>query len=92
MIGALLLELADVPVLRGAACREHVATFDAAIGDGQGMPSPGVRQARDLARDICACCPVLDECREWVETTMQSRRPAGVVAGVFVDASGRFPG
>lgn len=84
-VGALLFELADVPALPGASCRNHVALFDAAF-DGSSAFA-----ARQEARGVCAACPVLLACAEWAESLPQGRRPGGIVAGRLIDASGRYP-
>lgn len=89
-IGALLIELA-APQLPGAACREHVALFDLAIGETNGYPPPSVQRARHLARAVCATCPALDACGVWLRSTVPQRRPRpGVVAGDVIDSSGHL--
>ncbi len=66
--------LADVPRLPGrAACRDHLGTFDAA--------ADGDRTAADAAVAICATCPVLAACGEWIATAR--RPPPGVWAAQF---------
>ena len=39
--------------------------------------------ARTQALAICASCPALDACRDWLARIPPSQRPAGVMAGVL---------
>lgn len=82
---------AHVPPLPGAACRKHVALFDAAVGEGWGFPPVAVREAREAARAVCAQCPCLAPCAEWVRGLPVPLRPRGVVGGCLTDAQGRRP-
>jgi hypothetical protein len=89
-LAALLADLAQgAPPLPGASCRGRARLFDAAM-DWDGGSSR--RLARRAARRVCASCPCLDQCGSWVEALPQRRRPAGIVAGRLIDASGRWPG
>ncbi|MGV0781468.1 WhiB family transcriptional regulator [Mycolicibacterium sp. XJ775] len=77
MIAQLLRDLARaVPDLPGAACRGHQAVMDVASGRD--------RAAIAAAQQICAACPVLQECEAWLDSIPKARRPSGVVAGRFL--------
>ncbi|WP_164517849.1 WhiB family transcriptional regulator [Mycobacterium sp. P7213] len=65
--------LAGVPKLPEAACRSHLALFDAA--------ADGDRQAAEQAVTVCEACPVLAACGEWIATAR--RPPPGVTAGKY---------
>lgn len=56
--------------LTGAACRDRGDLFLSEDADDQAA-----------AVEICRTCPVLTECRRWVESLPRSQRPGGVVAG-----------
>ena len=78
----LLIEiLRGTPRLPGAACRDDPDLFDATVAEGQGSRQSGLGAARERARAVCAGCPALDACRDWVRATPQKRRPVGIVAG-----------
>ncbi|WP_165607102.1 WhiB family transcriptional regulator [Mycolicibacter kumamotonensis] len=67
--------LAGVPRLTGAACRGHVALFDAA--------ADGDRQAAQGAVAICQRCPVIDRCAQWIADAHPRRPPPGVWAAQY---------
>ncbi|MBS9533542.1 WhiB family transcriptional regulator [Mycobacterium sp. M1] len=67
--------LAGVPHLPGAACRDHVAVFDAA--------ADGDRQAAQEAIKVCQSCPVREQCAQWAASAYPHRRPGGVIAGHY---------
>jgi Transcription factor WhiB len=66
----LLAELSASPKLPGAACRGRWKLYDSADADDVAS-----------AQRICAGCPALQACRQWVETSPQ-RLHGYVVAGV----------
>ena len=79
LLGALL----GAPNLDGAACRGLSSTFD--------PPEPGedaaqVEHRHGVALALCQGCPALDPCRVWFESLQPRQRPAGVIAGLVVEA------
>ncbi len=72
----LLHTITDTPDLPGAACVEHLDTFDACSSKAAG-PS-----AYRAAIRVCASCPVLQQCRAWVARLPPRKRPVGVTAGL----------
>jgi hypothetical protein len=74
----LLHIVADTPDLPGAACVEHRDIFDACTGKAAGRPSTYPRAIR-----VCAHCPVLHRCSEWIASLPPSGRPYGVTAGLI---------
>jgi len=80
--------IADQPRLDGARCREHVATFDAAIVGKKLTPD-----AQELARQVCLACPALDACRRWCDSLSPWERHDLRVAGgeVWPKPEGRRP-
>lgn len=74
----LLASLAGVPTLPGARCRGRHHLFD----DGrQGEDIDVVNTRHSQALQLCAGCPALERCADWLETLSPSQRPLGVVAG-----------
>ncbi|ORA80746.1 hypothetical protein BST28_08260 [Mycolicibacter kumamotonensis] len=67
--------LAGVPKLPGAACRSHVTLFDRA--------ADGDRQAAQEAISVCARCPVIDRCAQWIAEAHPRRPPPGVWAAQY---------
>jgi hypothetical protein len=90
-VGALLVDVGEIPALPGASCRDHVELFDATIKDGWGHPPAAVREAREAARQVCASCPCLADCAAWVRGLPVPLRPRGVVGGALTDPQGRRP-
>jgi WhiB family redox-sensing transcriptional regulator len=73
----LLTVLADTPNLPDAACRGKHQLFDASIGS-----NVKARQAQRVFAELCASCPVLEQCRDWADTLAPRERQAlGVRAG-----------
>lgn len=72
-VGGLLALAASVPPLPGAACKGRATLFDGET------PADRARAERVCLHE----CPALGRCRRWVAATPPSRRPVGVVAGVF---------
>ncbi|WP_301148997.1 WhiB family transcriptional regulator [Mycobacterium simiae] len=72
--------LRGTPRLPGAACRDHRDLFAATVVEGRSRPE-SIDATREQARAICRGCPALDACRDWVRSTPEARRPAGIVAG-----------
>lgn len=76
--GELLASLASArPDLSGASCAVPGTRelFDAVLERGTS------RTAAVLATQICARCPVLEDCGQWVGSLPAGERPIGVVAG-----------
>lgn len=67
--------LADTPRLPDAACKGHVATFDAA--------ADGDRDAAQRAIEACRRCPVIDRCAQWIAEAHPRRPPPGVWAAQY---------
>ena len=85
----LLEELAgSVPTLRGARCRGHSELFDKTIGGKRGQHKITL-DARSAALDLCATCPALDACRDWIDALPAEERPLGVTAGQVIKPSRR---
>jgi hypothetical protein len=78
----LLAELAaSTPRLDLAACRGQWELFDSTrVRAGRHV----LEQARAEALGICAQCPALAACGEWLESLPRRRRPKGVVAGRLI--------
>ena len=72
----LLDDLGTVPRLPGAACPGRWELFDAT----RGVRGPG-GPARREALQLCASCPALQGCGDWLEGLPVRLRPVGVVAG-----------
>lgn len=75
---AALLAAVHGPQLHGAACAGLAPTFDA---PGPSEDTEEVADRHRLALRVCASCPVLARCRDWLESLPPRERPAGVVAG-----------
>jgi Transcription factor WhiB len=45
--------------------------------------------AIEAALQVCAACPVLARCREWVLSLRPAERPTGVVGGLVIGWRGR---
>lgn len=80
-INLLIAILQGTPYLDGASCRGRAEVFDAALIEGQGARPEGRAAARAAAKQICAGCPALAQCADWVRATPEGRRPAGIIAG-----------
>lgn len=81
-VAALLADLASSPSLHGAACANVFTrtVFDAAAATRRhGRQVPPEHQA---ALAVSEACPVLAECRAWVEGLPPDERPGGVVGGM----------
>ena len=92
-VAEVLSELArTIPDLPGARCKGHAELFDRTIA----YPHSDRRALTDLARtqalQTCACCPVLDRCREWFEGLAPEQRPRGVVTSGLNAAGQRHAG
>ena len=74
----LLAALAGVPRLPGAKCRGRHALFDEARED---EALPDVERRHRAALEVCADCPVLRLCADWIAALPPADRPGGVVAG-----------
>lgn len=83
-IDGLLGALRKVPSLPGAACRHKSHLFNEAEPN---EPAEQVQQRHTQARQLCAGCPSLKPCGDWLATlSTPSRRPTGIVAGRLVTA------
>ena len=73
------------PELPGAVC------VDPAVREVFDRTTESTTNAvRSAATDACARCPVLAECRQWVEGLPPARRPVGVVGGLIVTKRARW--
>ena len=79
-LAELLSDLAHAaPRLPDAACRDHVALFDATSRRGRN------ERVRREALRVCATCPALAaSCRSWLHSLDPDQRPFGVIAGEVV--------
>lgn len=78
----------SAPDLRGALCAGS-DRWDYDLD--QAGETPTERTERlERAVAICRRCPVLAQCRSWVETLPPSKRPTGVVGGRLDGAAGQF--
>lgn len=80
-IGLLAAILRGTPRLPGASCRDHPDLFAATVVEGRGARPESIAATREAAKQICAGCPEIASCRDWVSSLPVSRRPAGIVAG-----------
>lgn len=78
----LLAALAAAPDLKGAMCVGKWKLFDPACR-GEGTEKAAERHA--VALELCARCPALARCREYVDSLKPSQRPRGVVAGRVIE-------
>lgn len=83
---AALLAAVYGPQLHGAACAGLAPTFDA---PGPSEDTEEVDERNRLALRVCASCPVLNACRDWLNSLPPRERPAGVVAGAVYTERGR---
>lgn len=83
----LLAELHAAPALDGAACTGRGHLFD----DRQTEETTDAwRHRATAAASVCHRCPVMNGCRDWLESLEPARRPHGIVAGLRVDQRGRI--
>ncbi|BBY91331.1 hypothetical protein MGALJ_10000 [Mycobacterium gallinarum] len=74
--------LFGIPDLAGAACWGRWDLFDPEREREPGQQSEDPHDRHQLAVSICLNeCPVLDQCRAWVDSLKPSQRPIGVIAG-----------
>ena len=81
MTAALATELLGDPATRfidSAACAGRWQLFDPGA---EGEPFDTVRYRHQAAQRVCGTCPVLSECRSWIDSLPQEERPLGVIAG-----------
>lgn len=80
----LLAALKGIPRLPGAACAEggRWFAFDPPHHD---ETAADVAYRHQVALRICQSCPVLADCKSWVDSLPRSRRPRGVIAGRIVN-------
>ena len=79
-----LLDEMDGVSLPGAACVGRWSLFDPPA---RGEPPATTRQRHTQALAICAACPALDRCKDWVDQLPPNQRPPGVVAGTTIRES-----
>jgi hypothetical protein len=92
LLATLLAELAQgiIPSLPGARCRGREELFDQTITQADwDHDGTTVGYARKAAEAVCAGCPVLAQCAQWVDGLPKSQRPRGVVGGRLTDLQGR---
>jgi WhiB family transcriptional regulator, redox-sensing transcriptional regulator len=77
----LFAELAGAPRLPGARCRGRWELFDYAGYPPHGVAPHDIDYARQAALNVCASCPALQSCRDWIQTLPPELRPLGVIAG-----------
>ncbi len=71
-LAGLLDAIPAAPPLERGRCIDQWDLFDA-------TDDPA---AVELAIQLCQECPVLNRCREWVDSLPKSKRPIGVCGGV----------
>jgi WhiB family redox-sensing transcriptional regulator len=76
-LAELLDAIAAAPNLAGAACVSHVDLFDATVARGRA----GQLHAQAIA--VCAGCPALAQCADWISHLPAGQRPYGVIAGRY---------
>ena len=75
----------NAPKLPDAACYGEPALHDPR---GLREPAEDVDYRHDAARRVCAACPSLAACREWLTGLAPQDRPVGsITAGVLVGES-----
>lgn len=72
-----------IPHLSGARCRDLAGLFDEHPNDAAGV------RLTERALAICASCPALGPCEDWLRRLDPPQRPRGVVAGRIVKSTGR---
>lgn len=80
MYDNLLNALRGAPALPGARCRGKPHLFD--------PPAPRehpetTAQRHNQALGLCALCPSLGACQDWVNGLPRGRRPLGITAGLI---------
>ena len=70
---------AAAPQMSGAACKGRSGLFD-----WHPLSDPHREADLETALQLCAGCPVLSECRQWVASLEWWQRLTGVVAGALV--------
>ncbi len=73
--------ISAAPAFPGARCRGRPHLFDP--GEAQ-EPVDIVVQRQAQALELCARCPSLGRCRDWLDSLPRSKKPRGVVAGLVV--------
>ena len=82
-IELLMAELAAaIPRLPGAVCVGRESLFDPVERDGEHGDDAKYRHRAALR--LCAGCPALAECGEWLDSLPVGARPPGIVAGRLV--------
>jgi hypothetical protein len=74
----LLSSLAGTPTFPGCRCRGKHHLFDEAA---KHEPADVVEARHAQALALCAHCPALQRCSDWVDSLPPRQRPLGVVAG-----------
>jgi WhiB family redox-sensing transcriptional regulator len=81
----MIFSATNFPRLTNPACDGHWWLFDQTIPEASGPTPPEVQQARRTCIELCAQCPALDSCRQWVRSLPHNKRPEGVVAGLVIN-------
>lgn len=74
LIGA----LADIPNLDRALCKFRHHLFDEAQ---PGESDTDVERRQAFALRLCAACPELQRCRDYLDSLPPAKKPGGVIAG-----------
>ncbi|MGP4054288.1 hypothetical protein ACTWP6_05605 [Mycobacterium sp. 4D054] len=84
--------LAGIPALPGARCKGRAADLYERTDSEHRMTGRLTKTELDDARRdalrLCAQCPSLAPCRDWLNALPAAQRPRGVVAGQVVNAAG----
>jgi len=91
-VGQMFEAMGGAPSLPGAACVGEHDLFDATAHRTAGYIRDefggrnldwniDTEQARDIAKSICAGCPVISDCEAWIKSLRPEDRPSGITAG-----------
>jgi hypothetical protein len=69
----------SAPRLSGAACKGRSDLFD-----WHPLSDPHREADLETALQLCASCPALSQCKQWMAGLERAERPLGVMAGVLV--------
>lgn len=82
--------LGGAPSLPGAKCRGRHRLFDPKA-EFDPEPPEHTEQRHRQALALCAECPALARCADWVDSLPRSKRPSGVVGGRVNNSKPRMP-
>jgi hypothetical protein len=75
-------ELFDSTAYRSTSSGEfNPSDRESTVYAGPGIGFTTRKDARRLAHAVCAECPIMSQCFEWVKALPESERPGGIVAG-----------